>query len=129
MCAIIPAVENRLPSLVPSRSTSVPTMDTSRSSAPTASVPSPNRQTYLGMYVIFFFFRDVRIPTLIFLLFFFRKKLRTHTGARPYSCTHPGCAKTFARPDQLARHMSVHRKKAGESPPDQTKVAQTTASA
>ena len=54
MCAIIPAVENRLPSLVPSRSTSVPTMDTSRSSAPTASVPSPNRQTSLNMYVIFF---------------------------------------------------------------------------
>ncbi|CAL1714748.1 unnamed protein product [Somion occarium] len=44
------------------------------------------------------------------------KHLRTHTGARPYSCAHTGCTKTFARPDQLARHMSVHRKKT--SPPE-----------
>ncbi|PBK60514.1 hypothetical protein ARMSODRAFT_1090359 [Armillaria solidipes] len=39
------------------------------------------------------------------------KHLRTHTGARPYPCTEPGCNKCFARPDQLTRHMSVHRKK------------------
>ncbi|KAG1876509.1 hypothetical protein DFJ58DRAFT_754656, partial [Suillus subalutaceus] len=39
------------------------------------------------------------------------KHLRTHTGARPYPCTESGCGKSFARPDQLARHMSVHRKK------------------
>ncbi|KAJ3558577.1 hypothetical protein NM688_g839 [Phlebia brevispora] len=39
------------------------------------------------------------------------KHLRTHTGARPYPCIEPGCTKSFARPDQLARHMIVHRKK------------------
>ncbi|KAG1741136.1 hypothetical protein EDB19DRAFT_1706531 [Suillus lakei] len=39
------------------------------------------------------------------------KHLRTHTGARPYPCLEDGCGKSFARPDQLARHMSVHRKK------------------
>ncbi|KAI0793937.1 hypothetical protein C8Q74DRAFT_544575 [Fomes fomentarius] len=41
-------------------------------------------------------------------------QLRTHTGARPYPCTEPGCSKTFARPDQLARHMNVHKRKAAE---------------
>lgn len=39
------------------------------------------------------------------------KHLRTHTGARPYPCPESGCGKSFARPDQLARHMGVHRKK------------------
>ncbi|KIM44484.1 hypothetical protein M413DRAFT_442457 [Hebeloma cylindrosporum] len=39
------------------------------------------------------------------------KHLRTHTGARPYTCPEPGCQKAFARPDQLNRHKSVHRKK------------------
>ncbi|QRV88858.1 C2H2 zinc finger [Ceratobasidium sp. AG-Ba] len=39
------------------------------------------------------------------------KHLRTHTGIRPYACTEPGCDKKFSRPDQVARHMSVHRKK------------------
>ncbi|PCH44200.1 hypothetical protein WOLCODRAFT_138823 [Wolfiporia cocos MD-104 SS10] len=39
------------------------------------------------------------------------KHLRTHTGARPYHCVEPGCNKSFARPDQLARHQNVHKKK------------------
>ena len=34
---------------------------------------------------------------------------------RPYACTEQGCTKTFARPDQLARHMIVHKKKVGGS--------------
>lgn len=43
----------------------------------------------------------------------FFPQLRTHTGVRPYPCTEPGCSKTFARPDQLARHMIVHKKRNG----------------
>jgi hypothetical protein len=35
--------------------------------------------------------------------------MRTHTGARPYECEI--CAKKFARPDQLNRHVAgVHKK-------------------
>ncbi|KDQ61783.1 hypothetical protein JAAARDRAFT_31264 [Jaapia argillacea MUCL 33604] len=41
------------------------------------------------------------------------KHLRTHTGARPYTCTEKDCNKSFARPDQLTRHMGVHKKKGG----------------
>ncbi|KAI0058989.1 hypothetical protein BV25DRAFT_1809863 [Artomyces pyxidatus] len=40
------------------------------------------------------------------------KHLRTHTGVRPYTCVESGCVKSFSRPDQLARHMLVHKKKA-----------------
>jgi Zinc finger, C2H2 type len=42
-------------------------------------------------------------------------QLKTHTGVRPYMCTEEGCGKSFARPDQLARHMGVHRRTAGKA--------------
>ncbi|KAI0741426.1 hypothetical protein C8Q80DRAFT_1194386 [Daedaleopsis nitida] len=51
------------------------------------------------------------------------KHLRTHTGARPYPCTDPGCNKSFARPDQLARHMNVHKRKAAEHAQSQAVMA------
>ncbi|KAG8731182.1 Zinc finger protein ZIC 5 [Ceratobasidium sp. 428] len=49
------------------------------------------------------------------------KHLRTHTGIRPYACTEPGCDKRFSRPDQVTRHMSVHRKKDKDKQPSEEK--------
>ncbi|KAG9124925.1 zinc-finger protein [Ceratobasidium sp. 392] len=49
------------------------------------------------------------------------KHLRTHTGIRPYACTEPGCDKKFSRPDQVTRHMSVHRKKDKDKRPSEEK--------
>jgi len=33
---------------------------------------------------------------------------RTHTGERPFGCTHPGCTWRFARSDELSRHTRKH---------------------
>ena len=34
--------------------------------------------------------------------------MRTHTGDRPYTCTHSGCCKAFTRQSNLERHMRTH---------------------
>jgi len=32
----------------------------------------------------------------------------THTGQRPYACTHPGCGKTFRQAGKLSLHKKIH---------------------
>ena len=34
--------------------------------------------------------------------------MHSHTGERPYQCTHAGCIMGFARPDELTRHARIH---------------------
>ncbi|GIQ93111.1 hypothetical protein KIPB_017351, partial [Kipferlia bialata] len=40
-----------------------------------------------------------------------RDHMTTHTGVRPYPCTHPGCDKAYKRQAHLTRHIrSAHSK-------------------
>eukprot|EP00898_Chlorokybus_atmophyticus_P009209 jgi/Chlat1/928/Chrsp108S01363 len=34
--------------------------------------------------------------------------MRSHTGERPYVCTHPGCEKSYTRREHLNRHAQTH---------------------
>jgi len=49
--------------------------------------------------------RDCRFPSVLMM------HMTTHTGDKPYACSHEGCSKSFARRGTLSRHMiKVHKK-------------------
>lgn len=33
---------------------------------------------------------------------------RSHTGERPYTCTHEGCSKAFSNSSDRAKHQRTH---------------------
>lgn len=35
--------------------------------------------------------------------------LRTHTGEKPYICSHPGCDKRFTQSSNLTAHEKTHK--------------------
>ena len=38
-----------------------------------------------------------------------RQHLFTHSGERPFQCTHPGCGRRFGQASHVKRHMHTHR--------------------
>jgi zinc finger protein CreA/MIG len=41
--------------------------------------------------------------------------LRTHTGEKPYICSHPGCDKRFTQSSNLTAHEKTHKEQAKSS--------------
>ncbi|KAH8553164.1 hypothetical protein BGW37DRAFT_284277 [Umbelopsis sp. PMI_123] len=40
--------------------------------------------------------------------------LRTHTGEKPHSCTHPGCLQSFSRTDAMLKHRKTEHQQSQE---------------
>ncbi len=40
--------------------------------------------------------------------FSLKKHMKTHSDEKPFRCTHPGCFKSFSRSDHLNKHYITH---------------------
>ncbi|CAO3694650.1 unnamed protein product [Umbelopsis ramanniana] len=53
--------------------------------------------------------------------------LRTHTGEKPYTCTHPGCLQSFSRTDTMLKHRKTDHEGRQEEDGSHRKVKEKSA--
>ena len=54
-------------------------------------------------------------PKSFTLLQYLREHTHTHTGDKPYVCTHPGCNKSFRQSGKFSLHKKIHKEESKEN--------------